>query len=91
MDYLILSNYDGGAIWSVMSSVGEINDAISQDEYVNAHPILQQIFDFMEDRKYSAFQDEIVDFLYFIGGDFNLLMVCEDGHIYILQDTKEIL
>lgn len=91
MDYLILSNYDGGAIWSVMSSVGDINDATTREGYEMAHPILQQIFDFMEDRKYSAFQDEIVDFLYFIGGDFNLLMICEDGGIYILQDTKEIL
>lgn len=89
MEYLFLSNYDGGTNWTIKSSLGDIKKG---DNAKDCHPLLKTIVSFLEVNEYKAFENELKDVLSLgcILINFDFVMLCEDGNITIIKDTNDI-
>ena len=89
MEYLFLSNYDGGYNWTIKSSLGDY----SADTYDNTKvpPVIKDIVDeVVLGRNYVPIGNSAKDILEVFGVYFDLIMLCEDGDINIIKDEMGV-
>ena len=86
MEYLFLSNYDGGTNWTIKSSLGDVE---KNKDTTKCHPLLLTIISFLEANEYKAFENELRDVLSLgcILINFDLVVLCEDGNITVIKDA----
>lgn len=88
MEYLFLSNYDGGYNWTIKSSLGDYN-AKTYDS-TKVPPVIKDIVDAVVLNNLVPLGNSANDILEAFGIYFDLIMLCEDGDINIIKDEMGV-